>query len=411
MPSTEAPPIAPTLTSLLTSLTASLQSTFDSLPVKSSSYLPPPNGISLLDLKNEAMLSYLHNIVYLVLIRLRSSKGDEKADIKTCVEQLVELRAMLEKGVKPVEAKLRYQIEKVVRKSIDAETVGAKKGKNDRDGSSSDHEDDEDEEDESSEDDEDGPRADDAPKNGTIRINNTLDIDGQPVLTKSITAAAATSTSTEDLVFRPNPLAFPTSTNTGLSAAAKASSSDGIYHPPRISAVSMPTGPPAQTDPLASTTTARRNKRSHNLDEFIASELSSAPLAEPSIGSTIVSSGRGIKTVQARREETERREYEETNFVRLPKLSKKEAAQKRKKDGRVDTFGGEDWRSFAGDLDRITARTGRSGGAGKVNAVLERSRKRKEGEDAEEGSGRRVQMGRRFNKIVGRENSKRRRKA
>lgn len=410
MPSTEAPPTAQTLTSLLTSLTTSLQSALDTLPIKSSSYLPPPNGISLLDLKNEAMVSYLHNIVYLVLIRLRSSKGNEKADLTTCVEQLVELRAMLEKGVKPVEAKLKYQIEKVVRKSVDAEIAAANKGENDRDENSSDDDDEEEEEDEDSEDNEEGPRADDAPKNGTIRINTTLDIDGQPVISKPIITTTATSKSTEDLAFRPNPLALPKSTDTGLSAASKASSSDGIYRPPRISAVSMPTASPAQTDPLTSTTT-RKNKKSHNLDEFIASELSTAPVAEPSIGSTIVSSGRGIKTAQTRREESERREYEESNFVRLPKLSKKEAAQKKRKDSRADTFGGEDWRSFAGDLDRITARAGRSGGAGKVSAVLERSRKRKEGGDEEGGSGGRVQIGRRFNKVVGRENSKRRRKA
>ncbi|KAF8456633.1 hypothetical protein BGX38DRAFT_1252891 [Terfezia claveryi] len=316
MPSSEAPLVAaPCLTSILTSLTTSLQSALETLPQKPS-YLPPPNGISLLDLKNEAMLSYLHNIVYLVLLRLRSVQGEEGMDISTCVEQLVVLRALLEKGVKPVEGKLRYEIEKVVGRSVDAEVaaqgrrVNVKKSSGEEDESGDEDEREDEDEDEHEERDGDGPLADDAPKNGaTIRINTTLDIDGQPVLPHSVpivAAAAGITQSTDDLSHRPN---------------------------------------------------------SHNLDEFIASELSSAPLAEPSIGSTIVSSGRGIKTSQIRREEAERMEYEENNFVRLPKLSKKEAAQKTRRErmSGADSFGGEDWRSFAGDLDRITARAGREG--------------------------------------------------
>ena len=94
------------LPALLTSLTTSLLSTLESLPRKPD-YLPRPNSISLLDLKNEVMLSYLHNIVHLVLVRLRGAREGEKADIANCVKQLVELRVMLEKGVKPVETKLR----------------------------------------------------------------------------------------------------------------------------------------------------------------------------------------------------------------------------------------------------------------------------------------------------------------
>lgn len=409
MPSSEESPVVPSLASILTSLTTSLQSTLETLPHKPS-YLPPPNGISILDLKNEAMLSYLHNIVYLVILRLRSAKGAEKADITTCVEQLVELRAIIEKGVKPVEAKLRHQIDKVVRRSVDAEMStqalvnGKRKGK-DKDDSSEADSDDEDNDDDD-DDYENEPVADDTPKHGSIRINTTLDIDGQPVIPKT---ALPTITATESLTFRPNPSALPKSKD--AEASTSASTTDGIYRPPRISAVSMPTGPPA-ADPLSTARTERVNKKSHNLDEFIASELSSAPLAEPSIGSTIISSGRAVKTAQTRREEAEKMEYEEANFVRLPKPSKKEAAQKKRREtgSGADTFGGEDWRSFAGDLDRLTARAGKSGG--KVGAVLERSRKRKDGgDDARESGGMGKPMGKRFNRIVGRENSKRRKKA
>ena len=352
-------------------------------------------------------------------------------DIATCVEQLVELRGLLEKGVKPVEGKLRYEIEKVVRRSVDAEVaaqgrgVNGKKSGGEEDGDEDEDEDedkdeDKDEDRDEDEEDGDGPRADDAPKNGaTIRINTTLDIDGQPVLPHSVPTAAGTggiTESTKDLTYRPNigvltksknaPTTIPHTKSTTTTAPP---ASDGIYRPPRIAAVSMPNDPLSTATSTSSTTTSRLNKKSHNLDEFIASELSSAPLAEPSIGSTIVSSGRGIKTSQIRREEAERREYEENNFVRLPKLSKKEEAQKKRKErmSGADSFGGEDWRSFAGDLDRITARAGRGGG--KVGQALERSRKRKEGGDGgDAGTGVGVRMGRKFSRMVDRENRKRR---
>lgn len=95
--------------------------------------------------------------------------------------------------------------------------------------------------------------------------------------------------------------------------------------------------------------------------------------------------------------------------MRLPKPSKKDAAQKRKRDARVNThaFGGEDWRSFAGDLDRLTARAGRHDGKSRVATLLEKSRKRKEPEeDADAGA--RVQLGKKFKQLVGREKKKKR---
>src|SRR5690606_20375625 len=88
------------------------------------------------------------------------------------------------------------------------------------------------------------------------------------------------------------------------------------------------------------------------LDEFVASELSGAPVALPSVGTTISEFGRSHKTARDRKEEEERRNYEENNFVRLPKPTKKERAQKGKR-GEAG-FGGEDLGSFAGDMDRIS---------------------------------------------------------
>ena len=375
------------LPALLTSLTTSLLSTLESLPRKPD-YLPRPNSISLLDLKNEVMLSYLHNIVHLVLVRLRGAREGEKADIANCVKQLVELRVMLEKGVKPVETKLRYQIDKVVRRSVEAEIASQTTVKGAGDG----------DEDGSEIEDKGGDVDDDATKRGGgIRVNTTLDADGQPVRPKFTLPITTTTSLAEDLSYRPHPAAL-TKATPGARNPDTTAASDGIYRPPHISAVSMTTT--TITGPVIPTARAA-TRRSYALDSFVTEELSSAPAVEPSIGSTIVASGRSIRTAEARREEAERREYEESNFVRLPKLSKKDAAQKRKRDARVSAhaFGGEDWRSFAGDLDRLTARASRTP---RVATLLEKSRKRKNPEEDGD-AGVRVQLGKRFKKLVGRE--------
>ena len=65
------------------------------------------------------------------------------------------------------------------------------------------------------------------------------------------------------------------------------------------------------------------------LDNFVAEELSSAPIAEPSIGA-----GTGLRGRDAERER-ERRDYEETRLVRLPSEGKKG-----KRNGRRERIGG-----------------------------------------------------------------------
>lgn len=83
-------------------------------------------------------------------------------------------------------------------------------------------------------------------------------------------------------------------------------------------------------------------------------------MAEPSIGTTIVSGGRGTKTARDRAQEAERTNYEESNFVRLPALSKKEMAKQRgRRDGQ---YGGEEMRDLGAGLDRIERMTGKRKG-------------------------------------------------
>lgn len=354
------PSTPPELTETLTALTTSLQLASAAITAPEfPTATPPPNGISLLDVKNELLLSYLHNLVFLVLVKLRSGPLDgakEGGEVGSeAVKDLVKLRLLLEKGVRPLEAKLKYQIDKVVAAAVDAEvaaagTVQPASG---------------DEEDE----DEDGVEHDDY----GIYANKKTAAPAAPVSTLSNT----------ELSFRPNPLALAKPAASALPASGE-EAKDGLYRPPRISATAMPELS-TRVDKEARKAERAGGKKSYMLDEFVADELSTAPVAEPSIGSTIVAGGRVTKSARERREEAERRDYEESNFVRLPQLSKKEMRERKRKGGDGEgQFGGEDWRSFAGDLDRLTKSAGREGG--KSGRLLEKSRKRR-GDD-EVGGGR-----------------------
>jgi U3 small nucleolar ribonucleoprotein protein LCP5 len=143
--------------------------------------------------------------------------------------------------------------------------------------------------------------------------------------------------------------------------------------------------------------------KSATLDEFVADEFSSAPAAEPSIGTTIMQGGRRIKSAAERAKEDEVREFEEKNFTRLPNVSKKDKAKNAKAAGRSKgmNFGGEEWRDISEGADRIHRLTKtKSGGTG-TRALLEKSRKRVfDATDGPRGSGASggVEMGDRYQK-------------
>lgn len=357
-------PAADDLLTTLEALTASLSSTLTSLPLttESDSIAPPKNGISLLDVKNDVLLSYLHNLVFLALMRLKSAPIAGHP----AVDDLVKLRLLLERGVKPLEQKLKYQIDKVVvaaaakadeeEAAIKAATKSSKRGATDSSGEDTEGEANDDEDD----------ISDISDSEGSVQ-------DGNASLRRALLAAATTSDPT-DLAHRPNPsslLLNPSKT----AKSAHTDEGDGLYKPPRIAATSMP----------EVTTAARERKeraapRNFALEDFIGDELSVAPLPVPSVGTTIVQQGRAHKTSRDRKTELERQTFEESNLVRLPKISKKDAqaARKQTRGARENAFGGEDWRSFAGDLDKLTKSAGRSG-------VLDKSRKR--GGDEGEGRG------------------------
>ncbi|CZR62181.1 related to RNA binding protein LCP5 [Phialocephala subalpina] len=330
-----------TFPALLDSLQQALVSASEATE-KIQAPIPPKDGISLLDVKNELFLSYLQNLVFLIILKLRHHKGDiEEQDEgldDSVVKKLVELQVYLEKGVRPLESKLKYQIDKVLRAADDAKRAedAANVQKNGANGRG----------------DEDGSSEEDDDKDGEI------DSDAES------TGVTLKASEIDDLQYRPNPSSFVRPAGAAESDS-RGRSEDGVYKPPRIQATAMPT----TTGPREKE--ARRPNKSATLDEFVSTELSSAPLAEPSIGSTIVSGGRRSKSEKEKKEEQEKREYEERNYVRLPKESKKERA---KKGGRKDAgYGGEEWRGLGEGIDRIERLTKRKDGP---RSVVEKSRKR-----------------------------------
>lgn len=327
--------------SLLTDFSKSCDSAIEALP-ELSAIAPPEHGVSLLDVKNELFLSYLQTLALRNLVIIRSIKeGQSFEDVQelndTLTKTLVQQRVYLEKGVRPLEQRIKYQVDKVIRAASDEEVDAAKKQAQAAVRKSV-NKDDTGEEDDSDDDSE-----------------NELD----------------------DLAYRPNPAAFAQAPSEDQNAARLAAiKQDGVYRPPRVSATAMP-------DIDQKERRERKPVRSTAVDEYIANEMSTAPAAQPSVGTTIVDGGRRVQNARALAEEAERREYEETNLVRLPPESKKDKAKKKSRD-RVG-FGGEELRGLGENLDRIADLTRKT-----KTSALDRSRKRRAIEDGprDDGAGR-----------------------
>lgn len=355
------------LPALLDTLTNSLSSAVSSLPKSSSdtvaddaaapaTILPPPEGISLLNTKSELLLSYLQNLVFLIVLQLRhlqdkdagSSKSNDSPLQTEVVKKLAELRIYLERGVRPLEGRLKYQVDKVLKAADDAERaqIRAKANGKKKDGSSS--------------------RKSEAAGDGS-------DISGSG--SDESESDDGSEQAVDDLAYRPNLAAFsrPSQAEDELKSSTSKPTGDGIYRPPKIKPTALPP-PPSERE-------ARRPVKSNVIDEFVSAEMSSAPMAQPSIGSTIQQGGRRMISQQQREKDAERRNYEENNFVRLPKLSKKEAAKKGR--GRESGYGGEDWKGLGEGADRIGRLTRKTKSS---SDILDRSRKRAT-EDGPRGDG------------------------
>ncbi|KAF2767029.1 hypothetical protein EJ03DRAFT_163415 [Teratosphaeria nubilosa] len=331
------------LPTVLSSFTSATDAAITGLP-EASSLLPPDNGITLLDAKNDIFLAYLQALALRNLNVIRGIKdgGDAQSFNDALTKKLVEHRVYLERGVRPLEQKIKYQVDKVVQAAEDEERATAQKA------------------------------AINKKVNGRAK-EGTDDEDSDAGDADSDEEAAA-------LAHRPNAAAFARTTADDSTADRRANSKhDGVYRPPRISATAMPT--PECRDRKER---EQRLGRSATVDEYITTELAIAPVAEPSIGSTITAGGRKTKNAKDLQKEAERREYEETNLVRLPAASKKEKGRQGARD-RGAGLGGEEWKGLGESVDRIGELTRRKG----RDSALDKSRKRtsRAVEDGPRGSG------------------------
>ncbi|KAK7206074.1 hypothetical protein BZA70DRAFT_275632 [Myxozyma melibiosi] len=293
-------------------------------------------GVSLLSLKANSMAGYLHNLGVRSLFALSTLSEKEESSSKSSDEEneaggdnnemapaeldleirklLVTDRVVLERGIKPLEKKIEYQIQKLLRAANNppkAVTKTLKHSGSDSESSAEDDDDDASEDEDEKEDDEEQEELDDLPLSYKPRPN---------------------------LLVSSEPEASSTSSFSKASAPKK-------YVPPKIN----PTKLPSTRNMSGPVDKAQRQRVQKNraLEEYIAQSTSLAPEAEVSVGSNVLNHGRGgTRTQMAQVKEDRVRGYEESNFVRLAEDGKK------KRKPRSDEFMGENWDLGGGDYSQ-----------------------------------------------------------
>lgn len=245
-------------------------------------------NVSLLDLKNNCMTAYLNEIILIILAQLEriNERGDKSVDSirGQAIERSIIQRVTLERGIKPLEKKLNYQLEKMVTSYHKMET-------------------------------------------DSKQVNNGENARSSKDVLNS--DSHSSDSESDELSYRPD-------ASTLLKNSLKTTTSES-YKPPKISAMAPPS---TQTEPR------NNSKKLQSMEEFLK-DSSDLPLEEKSIGVNIVNHGRGgIKTNKDREKERELQRYEEDNFIRLPTTVSKTDKHKKRKD-MENTFAGEDWSMFS----------------------------------------------------------------
>ncbi|CAI4060488.1 small subunit rRNA maturation protein LCP5 SKDI_05G1990 [Saccharomyces kudriavzevii IFO 1802] len=289
----------------------------------------PTEKVSLLSLKNGSMLGYINSLMMLIGNRL-----DEKCKNPTAMdarERSIQHRVVLERGVKPLEKKLSYQLDKLTRAYVKMEKEYKDAEKR-------------------------------ALETSTLANHGKDDNDSEE-----------DDSSEEEMAYRPN-------TSGIISTDKKSSHRDeevskeengdengddesGVYKPPKITAVL----PPQQTH-FEDRFDAREHKdrssksRMQAMEEYIR-ESSDQPDWSASIGADIVNHGRGgIKSSRDTEKELKVTSFEEDNFTRLNITNKaeKRKQKQRERNARVNVIGGEDFGIFSSKrkLEDSTSRRG-----------------------------------------------------
>ena len=303
----------------------------------------PAEKVSLLSLKNGSMLGYINSLLMLIGNRLDDECKDPSA--MDARQRSIQHRVVVERGVKPLEKKLAYQLDKLTRAYVkmekeykDAEKRALEKSTLVNHSGNDDSEDDESSEDEI------------AYRPNTSGIINT---------NKKSSAYRVEETAKQE------------------NGEENDDNETGVYKPPKITAVL----PPQQTH-FEDRFDAREHKDRSNksrmqaMEEYIR-ESSDQPDWSASIGADIVNHGRGgIKSSRDTEKERRVTSFEEDNFTRLNITNKaeKRKQKQRERNARMNVIGGEDFGIFSSKrkLEDSTSRRG----AKKTRSAWDRAQRR-----------------------------------
>lgn len=273
------------LDGVLQSVLESLGETSSSVEKLKSNYeasnVASNDKVSLLSLKTASMLAYINSLMIVIGEKLG---GDFMAESGR--EKSIEHRVVLERGIKPLEKKLSYQLDKLARAH-------------------------------------------------TRMQKEYADAEKRVVAQGTVAAGDDTDSSDDEMAQRPR--AF----GTNKEGDKKENS---VYAPPKINS----TLPMEDRFNVQSHKDRSNNLRMQAMDEYLREE-SERPDWESSIGSNILNHGRGgVKSLRDSEKDRRVTEYEEDNFTRLRATSKADKRKNKIKErlNQANMIGGEDFSIF-----------------------------------------------------------------
>lgn len=300
--------------------------------------------VSLLSLKNSTMLSYLTGLLSIIHDKVTledpaAQRGRQRA---------IESRVVLERGVKPLEKKLQYQLDKLIRayRRMEKEYNDAER------------------------------RA----------LERTTEVDD----TDASEASNDSDSEDEDMAFRPNIMKAQThETKKGVTGndGDKDDEEDGeekedgsVYKPPKITAALPPMQQKQFEDKFIVKDHKNRSNRSRMqaMDEYLKDQ-NEQPEWESSIGANIMDHGKsGIKSMRDSEREKRVTQYEEDNFTRLNNMGKskleKRKLKQRERMNRVNIIAGEDFSIFNSKRKMVDSTSRRP--QKKTKSVWDRAKRR-----------------------------------
>ncbi|GAB5587919.1 hypothetical protein Unana1_02819 [Umbelopsis nana] len=207
-------------------------------------------GISFLEVKYHLLLQYIANLAFIIQLKL-SGKQLESHPV---IQSLIELRVMLEK-MKPVEQKLKYQIDKVVRTAV----VGAQ--------------------------------------------DNEMSNSG---------SALSRSAVSDPLAFKPNPMDLIS--KTGDDDEDEVTDKSGVYRPPKLAPVTYEEDTRKSTKQDKNQSRLMEKASRSRIMRDLMSEMDDRPEEVDALGGVNEGMGFGDKLD---RQMMEKDQYEENNYVRL----------------------------------------------------------------------------------------------